>query len=148
MYKINQMIRYYRQVLNQLLEELPSSTGSYFLMKQNIEEGRLHLGNMLKYINKEPSPYRKATLKRLSGESDYIPESTDREPVIRFPDYDKEYKNLDYIRELLQEMIDHLFKIDMDNERVNLYLKSAIEKLTIARNYGGIRLGEIRDETT
>lgn len=152
---MTEKIRYYRRLLNHLknfdIGNQKDYTGYESHYYRNLLEGRLHLGNMLKYINEEPSVYRKASLERLNGDSDYIPPETDTESDFRLPEFSNKVECIDYIRELLLGLIEELEVIEIDNKMVTLYLNEAIVSLTLARNYGGLMLREIantRNEST
>lgn len=162
-------IEYYRQVLNQVSELFKLIddpfcinydtvyTDYHFNAKKYNEEvyfrlieGRMQLGNMLKFITDE-RPYKKARLDRLNGDSDYIPPSVDKEDVLNIPDFDTNVETLDYVRKLLQEMVDNLYNLREEfkehsfHNRIVLHLDNAINKITLARNYCGLLLGCIRD---
>ncbi len=121
-------------------------------VKYNLLEARMHLGNMLKFINDEPNPYEKAAEKRRNGESNHIPQS-----VTNKDDYDLDFsgtkiETLDYIRLLLKQRISWLTEVrkqyndhSIETQELNTYLAEAKICLATARNYCGMILGCIRD---
>ena len=148
-------IRYYREVLDAMKESLPKTSRSYSLLYKSVEQARLNLGNTLKYVNKEPSVYRKASLNRLNGDSDYIPPEQDKGDRFIIPEFDTEVEYIDYIRETLLAMIEEVEQLyytfkklikDNMNMLFDLYIKSALQDLTLARNYGGFVLRDIANK--
>lgn len=151
-----EQIKYYREVLDAIKESLPKKKSrSYRLTYILVEKARFNLGNMLKFINKEPSVYRKATLDRLNGDSDYIPPEQDKNNNFTIPEFDTEIKYIDYIREVLLAMFEELGKTYYKNNEViiddiyfKLFLDATLENLITARNYGGLVLRDIANEST
>jgi hypothetical protein len=121
-------------------------------VKYNLLEARMHLGNMLKFINDEPDPYEKAAEKRRNGESNYIPESVTNKDTYDLDFSGTKIETLDYIRLLLKQRIKWLTEVrkqyndhSIETQELNTYLAEAKICLATARNYCGMILGCIRD---
>jgi hypothetical protein len=155
-------IKYYRGIIKKILDKFKgdeysiqlewiSSTAEEFSYRRRshkysekcqykLAEARMQLGNSLKYISDEQNPYRKASLNRMIGESDHIPDPVEEDVNFRMPGFDSKVKTIDYLRELLEEMKLEIFDVlenDNISERASIHLTDAINKISLAKNYLG-----------
>jgi len=155
---LEKQIKYYRAVLNKITEEIEQNTnsfipsfktGHYSTVREaeefanraviKMSEGRMQLGNSLRYIS-GGSPYREASIKRMCGETDHIPDPVDTDSRFAMPKFSDKVSSLDYLREVLEEMKLELINIVNDtdkNGRIEAHIEDSINKLSLAKNYLG-----------
>lgn len=153
-------IRYGVDAVIQAMEK--EMGGGYFKdALRYIRESRMMLGNLLGLDT--VSPYRLAAERRKRGQSDEIPKELHKaSDPFSLPGKDNYVGKLDLLRDRLSEltyMITDVRNIyyglvpkGTDKEYLfDTYHQSAIEKITLARNYLGLELGtqrKERDEST
>jgi len=153
-------IKYYRGVIKKILNKFEgdeysiqlewiSSSAEEFSYRRRshkysekcqykLTEARMQLGNSLKYISDEQNPYRKASLNRMIGESDHIPDPVEEDVNFRMPGFNSKVKTIDYLRELLEQMKLEIFNLKIKcSEEATVHLDDAINKISLAKNYLG-----------
>lgn len=151
-------IKYYRAVLDALVNRVENKTHSLTpqaqegsdldihlkastyqtQVAQKALEARMQLGNTLKYVSDEEDPYREATLDRICRKTEYIPDPVDRgEEKFHFPRFDTKVRTLDYIREVLDEMVSRLREEEDLDDEARIHLNDTISKISLCRNYCG-----------
>jgi len=96
-------------------------------VKDFLTEGRMQLGNTLKFINDNENPYKESTTERLTGESEKIDDPVDTNVNFEIPQFDTKIKRIDYIREVLSEMVNNLYDI---YDGKNIHLEDAISDIS------------------
>lgn len=162
-----EVIKYYRKVLDELITKieidnngilkiLPDNNNEYKACLRadqygkkvhfNLLEARMQLGNLFSVVSEEENPYKQATIDRLTGKNNKIPEEVHQNNgTFTIPNFDSKVKLVDYIRELLEEMKTNLLNFKSNNREAEIHLDQCINDVQIAKNYCGKILGCIRD---
>lgn len=132
----------------------------------HLKNASMMLGNLLGEIGEE-SPYKGATIQRMNGNSDEIPEQEDKaDAIIDLPVPDaigdrKDIARIDALRNLLSEVIKEVKSVgdqvnqafarsehpasEFQSRWVSSCYERSVQELMLSRNWFGVALGGIRD---
>lgn len=145
-----------REELDAILQALPAKPGSreISLVKTNLEEARMWLGSCLRENNPSEDPYRPLTTQRMHGNTREIAPRADTAKTPTVLPEDK-IEMCDTLRKSLNEHITEVKELhtlvvernDPSGYWLLCFTEEAVKSLTLTRNYLGLELGRIRDES-